>query len=712
MDIQTKAKELLRLNSVDAMLQVARTSDSITASDASVKVSIEHFGESLKHKKHKKAVATMLALLLWDADNAVARIRRKGLLRASRYDFRVVGVQKVIETALGLVPKLKMRTDRIAYLRSVSDLLKVSHEALRLRESLVKRLKARRRVVQKTLLYIVNEAFSQGWRGDRDAHTDNIEHWSAEDLSSAVSYIVHLMRKEVGTEKNLWQNVDEESGEPFDNFYTNLLIDAARLNELSEVESLIDGMPYEVVAEGNVLRVFSTDEMLEKSIRLGYIQSSIQSEIRNHDVIHHFQRQEHEPPTMKKFIAEAFKAGMDELVQLRQQPIERLVVGLIQDKKFFEPIASDNYFAEDIACLISVGIENFFPDDSLFVRVSENLSAIDIIKFQRFFRFLDAVFEEKLSSFQDSKRQNTLRKRSTLPIIRAEELRNQIEFILSPAKTAEVIKLLTLSENERFIDLQYKPLIAAGQNFIIAPGLIAHSNLVRNIVTANNLRKLVLGDEDPMEDMVLQALREAGFKVRGNFEFNIDGKRETDIVCWRDGHLFVFECKNSFHPCSPHETRTSYEHLRKAEKQLDVRVQWLKVKENQERLLRWLDWEIPVTENVHTGIITANRVFNGYMMGQHPVRQAHELINVVKNGHIRIAEDETVSFWRGVHLNARDLVGYLEGDSVIQLQFAQMHPFERRIQIGEFVLSLQNYVMDMEASIEATREAFKEREPS
>lgn len=709
MNIQAKTQELLVHKNAEAMLQAARKSGSVTASKDSVKAAIEYFGESLTRNKHKEAVATMLALLLWNADSAVARIRRKGLLRASRYDFRSGGLLKAVETALGLVPKLTLRADRIAYLRSVSTLLQVAPEARRLRESLIIRLKARQRVVQKTLLFVVNEAFSHGWRGDWAANTNKFEHWSAEDVSNAVSYIVHLMRKEIGTEPILWQHVDEQFGKPFENIYADLVIDAARLNELFEVESLIDGMPYEVVADGSVLKVFSTDQMLEKSIQLGYIQSTIQSKMRAQEVLRHFQRNGHEPPTMAKFIAAAFEAGMGELVQLRTQPIDRLVIILIQDERFYEPIATDSYFAEEVAGLISVGVENFCPESALAVRVSENLSAIDIIKVQRFFRFLDAAFNEKLSSFQNTQRQNALRMRSTLPIIRAQDLRSQLEFILPAAKAAEVIELLTLGESERFIDLQYKPLIAAGQYFIIAPAILAHSNLVRNIVTANKLRQVVLGDADPMQETVLQALREAGFKVRENFEYNIDGKRETDIICWRDGHLFVFECKNSFHPCSPHEIRTSYEHLRTAEEQLDIRLPWLRVKENQARLLSWLGWKVPVTDYVHTGIITANRVFNGYTMGQHPVRQAHELINVVKRGYIRIGDDDTVSFWRGARLHALDLIDYLQGGSVIQHQFAQMQPFERRIQIGKNVLSLQNYVMDIKAAVEAAQGVFGER---
>jgi hypothetical protein len=705
MDIQAKLKELLAYKNAKAIVQAAQTSGNVTASDANVEGALESLGEALKRNKHQEAVATILALLLWNADRAVARIRRKGLLRASRYDYRSGALLKAVEAALSLVPRFTLGPHHITYLRSVSVLLGVTNEAFQLRKSLVLRLKSRKKIVQKTLLFLVNEAFANDWCGNPSVDTNKLEHWSAEDLSLAVSYILHLMRKEVGTEQKLWQHVDEHLGKPFESIYANLLIDAAHLNELLEIESLIDGMPYEVVAKGHVLKVFSSDEMLEKSICLGYIQSNIQQDIRLQKVLDHAQRGGQKALTMANFISKAFQVGMGELVQLRTHPIERLVFTVIENEQFFEPIAADILFVEESVSLLSAGIENFQQESELSLRVSAQLSDIDVIKVQRFFSFIQAVFEEKLQSIEDTLWRSTLRKRSTLPIMHAKILRRQLEFILPAEKVTEVIELLTLAENENFIDLQYKPLIAAGEYFVIAPALLARSNLVRNIVIANNLRKVVLGNEDPMQEMVIQALRNTGFKVRANFNFDIEGKRETDIICWRDGYLFVFECKNSFHPCSAHEIRTSYGHLITAEGQLDIRLRWLKETGNQKRLLNWLSWDVPVTSDIHTGIITANRMFNGFTMGQHPVRQAHELINVIERGQIRISDDQTVSFWRGGQLQALDFVDYLQGGSIIQQQFAHMQPFERRIQIGKIVLSLRNYVFDIEGATKAAQSA-------
>jgi hypothetical protein len=134
------------------------------------------------------------------------------------------------------------------------------------------------------------------------------------------------------------------------------------------------------------------------------------------------------------------------------------------------------------------------------------------------------------------------------------------------------------------------------------------------------------------EGVVVNALKDRGFLVDSGVTFDIEGERETDIFCWLDGHLFVFECKNSFHPCSEHELRTSYERIKEGEEQLDIRDRWLTQTDNQVKLYKRLGWDVPATEHIHTGIITANQLFTGFRKGQHPARQAFELINVIRRG--------------------------------------------------------------------------------
>ncbi|WP_407470303.1 hypothetical protein ABFU55_11275 [Xanthomonas campestris pv. raphani] len=698
MRVLAKAAHLRDHTTIAAMTAAALVSAPVSATKEDAKEALDALKMYLERNDHQWAVAVMLALLLWNADSAVARLRRNGVLRASRYKFRSGAIVKAVEAGLAILPRVTLRPDRQEYLRSVRLLLNLAPVARSLRESLIANLKSRRKIVQKSLLVIVNEAFANGWRGGaRHLDSSKFEHWSTEEITQGLSFILHLMREEVGTVPKDWQHVDDFLVSPYQSVYLEMLMDAARLNEIFEVEKLLDGLPYKVEQNGKNFKVVSIDEALEKCIRLGYIQTSLQGDIRALEVFQDFKENNQGPLTMEAFIEEAFKrGGLGEFVELRAEPIERLVFLVVHDPGFFAPIASDEFFAEEVPILIGLGIDNFRQTDPLAIKVTKTLAAGDIMKVQRLFAFFSAVFQQKLKEIQPHERQQRLRARSVLPVMRAKDIVMTLGYVLPPEKAQEVVEILTLRQDQKFIDLQYRPLIEAAQYVVIAPALIARSNLVRNIVTANDLRRVQLEGKDRMEQAMVATLTDAGFKVRSNFKFEIESeKRETDILAWRDGHLFIFECKNSFLPVSAHELRTSYEHLKTGRDQLDIRLRWMRVLTNQERLLKWLGWDVAPTADVHTGIITANRVFNGYKMGVHPVRQAHELTNVVARGFVRIWPEGKVRFWRGEIFQALDLVDYLQGGNIIKQQIDLMQSLERRVHFKDMSLTLQEYFIDM-----------------
>ena len=222
-----------------------------------------------------------------------------------------------------------------------------------------------------------------------------------------------------------------------------------------------------------------------------------------------------------------------------------------------------------------------------------------------------------------------------------------------------------------YIDLQYRPFVhspnSKGDYIAIPPAIVGKSNLVRSIMHASRIKGAIAAADDPMQVAVAEALRAAGFLVRESFVFNINGKRETDIFCYRDGVLFVIECKNAYHPCSPHELRNSYDLVLKAKEQLSIRAQWLEEPGNQTRLFKALGWKAAAPARVRTCAVTANRAFSGYRCGAHPVRQAHELINVLVRGYVGRAPGEApLRFWRAEAFEVADLLDYLDGKSVLQ----------------------------------------------
>jgi hypothetical protein len=294
-------------------------------------------------------------------------------------------------------------------------------------------------------------------------------------------------------------------------------------------------------------------------------------------------------------------------------------------------------------------------------------------------------------------KQRLLRLRSVVLVMPRRSWVEMLERIMPAAKVEEALQLLTLSGGSDYVDVQYRPIIEAGDHLVIAPALLAKSNLPRNIIVSNRLRNELVEAQDPMQEAVVKALTKAGFLVRSSFDFNIDGNRETDIFCWRDDHLFVFECKNSYHPCSAHELRTSFESIEKAEDQLDIRLKWLKHAKNQSRLLSALGWDVQPTTLVRTAIVTANRLFNGYRLGNHPVRQAFELMNVLTGGVIHRGDKEPIRFWEGENFAINDLLAYLDGKSIVQMQMSNLRPYSKTVRLGDARLEFRRYKLDAAA---------------
>ncbi|WP_213504590.1 hypothetical protein [Novosphingobium decolorationis] len=225
---------------------------------------------------------------------------------------------------------------------------------------------------------------------------------------------------------------------------------------------------------------------------------------------------------------------------------------------------------------------------------------------------------------------------------------------------------------------------------------MAASNLVRNVTVAKKLRDFVLGPKDRMVSALLEAFEAAGFKVCSDVKFSVEGQKgDLDLVAWRDGILFILECKNAYHPCSPHEMRNSYGHIKKGREQLDLRRQLYTDPSNQAALFVKLGWSVQPTIRIHTGIIIANRVFHGARFNGHPVRHAKELMNVLLTGTIADGGDG-LRFWEGETFTADDLITYLEGDSIVTKQFSALEPYLIEIDVGGRKLVFDSHVLNVQ----------------
>lgn len=716
MNLLSCIESLRGSHTIAEMIRAALASERPLASKDEIHRVFNELPQLLGSNDHRVAVATVLALLLADADASLGKIRRQGLFRSSRYGFRSGCLKKVAEAALEVATVLGASQSRLQYLQSVIALFSLAPAAKQLRSSIVSRLQSRRTTVLKTLLALVDLAFAKNFLGDREQPSTSLEFWSAADVASAFSRIYMIARESIGVRYDAYYSIDDAASGVQEAVYKSLLADAAALNEFIDAEVMLDGLPYKAEVTTSGIIVSAIDPDFERSVRLGYIQAEMQLGYRAH-LTHELRKRQAEVQSFEAAMGLLLANDMMDFVKFREQPIERLVFEIPMVPQFFKMIRSKSVYIEEYALVHSILLDNFQPAGASDLRISETLTVIDVFRVQRVFKLMEMAFSLKLESIKDPERQRLLRLRSTVIVMRRSDLQRLLELILSPEQTMEFLSFTTLESDrslegsDAHIDLQYKPFLRAvekeGEFVAFSPAVVSRSNIVRSVQYASAYRRKRKASDDPMQNAVVGALHQAGFIARDSFEFNISGKRETDIFAYRDGVLLVFECKNAYEPCSPHEMRNSLDLLETAQSQLDIRASWLAEPSNQSKLFQALGWAVPPTSRVYTCTVTGNRLFTGYRIGAHPVRQAHELVNVLTRGEIlRGLDKPLLRFWRSSSFQVDDLIDYLSGQSVIQLHHAAMFAVTRNIDIKTKALEFAQYAMDLKHASELAENAF------
>lgn len=668
------------------------------------KVSRDDFArlkELIRQNRRHDAAALLLAMAVCAGGNSlVADLRRKGLLRASRYDFRIGALREMVRLlgrlhdALGLEPRWH------EYLASVDALHDLAADAKRLRDALLTRLSKRRGRALKTFLVIANQAFSSRTRALTDAEIDEAsiapdhDGLSAEDIASAVSRVLTVVREAGRLRITDFSYTDERALSADSSTYLTDLHTAFRLDELCRAETLIDGLPYRALTLDSRVVVRSIDPDLEKSVRLGYTQMETQMLVRRLGIEEVWAKSP--PPMSLTEVFDGFYAPIiSRFMQIKEKPLRRITFGIPDMPGLFDPLAEEQAFREDYLALLQLDVDDYEDLELEPFEVSPGVRSIDLFRVSRLFALLEFLYQRELVKIADSAERAQLALHSIIAVFRHEQLLTFLSNVL-PLETAEkIISLLVLDDSRDFVDLQYTPFLKVDDYYLLAPSVIAHANLVRNIAFANGLNeKRLAGEADPMQSAVEQALRHAGFHV--GVEVKPTRKAgDTDLIAYRDGTLYLIECKNAYHPCNAHEMRNSYDHIRKAGEQLSLRQQMFADPAYQKKVWQALEWNVAAPTATRTLVLTANRVFTGSTIQGHPVRQAHEFINVIARGKIH-SPDAVYRFWEGDSLSTADVDRYLGGDGLASEQFAALEPINYANDFGARTLVFESWRFSVE----------------
>jgi hypothetical protein len=654
----------------------------------------------------REAVAVALTVMFADGDYAIGKMRREGVLRASKYGYRGMAIANVARAALSARASLDARSDRFDYLESILALTRLAPNAKVLHDRMAKILSSRENVALKTVLAIINSRFYHHGPAENSLGSLRLGRYTVEDVSEAASLVLDTYRQLFTIHDHCCNEVDAEGVAGLAPIYERLLVAAIRLTKFRDAEVMVDGLPFQARWERGAVRVSAIDPDVEKSIRLGYLQSQTQVMIRARQVMG-----SEAPISVREMIEKGFERGaFDRLVELVKWPVKRFRLFLPTAPQVFGLFRSDDIFRDEVESLMFVDADLFGELDP-DLEITPGVTIRDLLKVQRYFNFMSCLYQRKLQTIEDEAERAYLAFTSTIPVIPHDNLLQQFQLIFGDARKAlSIIELLKIDFSASHLDLQYTPLVDLGSYYVVAPHLLAASNLVRNVTVAKKLRSFALRTGDPMVAAVIAALEATGFKVRSGVEVTIGGKEvELDLVAWRDGVLFLFECKNAYHPCSPHEMRNSFEHIRVARDQLDVRREMFRDLVSQAKLFGRLGWNVRPTKQLFTGIVIANRIFNGAEFNGHPVRQAHELINVLLTG--TIGGDVEFKFWKEDAFTTQDLINYLARDSVATKSFEAMEPFPVETDFGGRLLVFESYAINPQRQLKIMEETYGPQRP-
>ena len=656
-------------------------------------------------KRRASRAANWAALGLYlDRARAVAHFKRVGLFRASKYGFQGDLLRRLVDSILesGSILHLDSATSR--YLESVRSLSILADSALGTYNAIVKHLDEAPEGALKSLVVTVDRIFLQPRQADSTLDCDDPGRYTLEEHAEALSYLIHTFATLGGIQDSQFDSIDEGGIE--EGIYHQLLVSACKLRVYHEVELLVDVFSYSASNDGNTIHLRPDDARLEQSVRLGYIHFQFQKQL---VTVRGSADRDDANASLHDFAQHVYERLGSSVVKRRDQPFPRYVLALPTDlEDLIKPFREDGLFKEDLIYLEGAARELYVQLGTLLqFQLANKLTILDVVKIRRFLNFLREVMAHKLVPILQTDPPMVLR--SLLPVFHKDSLLDLLALCVSRDSAEAFLRVATYNGDSRrgVFDVQYQPLILGEERYLVPMNVLCSSDVLRNLMYTERTKIHQDSPDLPMQRAVAGALRTRFGKVAEGAKLRVRGRSlEIDVVAVVERTLLVIECKSAFHPCGVHELRTSYEHIQKGRKQLDRLREALEHEEARCRLGQSVGWDLVEVDQVRTCVVTGNRIFNGYVVGEHPVRPAYELINMVVAGRIKMG-DEEFCVWRESNFEAQDLLDYLAGTTVHADFLGAFRDGARTYVLGDTNVNVWTYLLDAERFAQTLRARYR-----
>lgn len=653
-----------------------------------------------------KAIAIMS---IWEPKEAITEARKKGVFRYRAYGFHENKALYLINNLLQFKDLLCLTLEDQDYLimkQGISWLFDYYRNTEKFIIKYIKKREVKHKVIKRGKK-IINEALFKELLVYIDCYfhitppsyienknKNSLKNYCKENITEAVSYIIFLYDKVIGIKNNRHYFADPNI--VLSDELEKIILLACKLNQVEEWELYIDYFKYVIERNGDTYTISSSKRTLEETIRLGYIRRDMQERF---------------------FIKEKEKKFMDcmpmsELMDYVNAKIGETLLLEIEDGELsryrinvpiplLKKISQAEFFKEELISSMHLADELIISHKELQERKVTTASTIeDVMYFQRAFVILQFLTSELL--YKKDNKNKVLS--SLVPHMNEFNMKEILNiFLKDQTKVEELLEIFTYKPNSRKLDLQYTPFITSSHGFYFSNTITSMSRLARNIIAYSYMiNNQVVNDDQGRETLVKfceEIFLDAGYSVVSNQKYTyMKVKGEVDIIVSNETDILLIECKCPLAPTSVFELRSSYEHVEKANKQLDRILSALEDKNFRKN--KFKQWNITDNnQNLRTCIVFGNRLFNGYKESQHPIRYIYELNKILSNGVIT-SGDCRWRIWEKDIFQHTDLLNFITEGSFINMAIQALEKTNLELHLEDKKITFETYALNTKELIE------------
>ena len=656
---------------------------------------------AVKKAKFIESLNLLIVGIMLDDTITFNEIKRKGLFRYSNYMESKCIVQDLCVKILSILNENQYTNqENLSYLNYVITLAPTLKTLKNLRIEILQEFRWFNsnfpgRSLIKSLIAFVDFLFIKGHYPTQQGQTDIIAGRSKEGIALSVSYLIFLYCRT--HEISVKDAARVEESYVLKGRITKLVIASCYISDIKDFEIKVEHFGYAVIKTPGSLIFLAPSEAFEKSIRLGYIRSELQygndrmatGEDLNDDVIA-IEDLANQILTLKD--VNVFKFRDDPKYYRYALELPPALMAVIVEH-FIRP---DSYFKHEYYYLSHAFKEQLLDFDKIRnIKIRGNLTILEFLKIQRFFILINFLFSRQLNENNRVLPQYMIN--SLIPSLTEDQLYDMLGMVTKKEHITNFLDIVAWEPaDNKLFDIQYHPFVFIEGFYLMSFTLFAESNTLRNLYASeykrSNTNLMTDGTQDPLAERLKDAFQKVNLKCDSGI--NYKGLTDIDFIVRMDDALIIFECKQSILPTSIHDLRTSFDYIKKAEKQLNILKADFEKGSFIEHITQKTALDLTGIKELVTGIIISNRLFIGNVFA-YSVRNIHELHNFITSGIIHTQEGQ-FNTWRGNTFSLMDLKEYLYDNKIFQLLYDIIEPQTLEYALKPFHLKEKTYFLNIE----------------